>query len=205
MPFRLSAKHIFLTYPKCDLTPPQVLDQLRHKLKHDIDWYTIAQEDHKDGTKHIHALIALGKKCNIRNVSFLDLSSPEGQSFHGCYQPAYDVAASHEYVTKDCSNHSCGAVEARTSRIICSRPSSVSTDREKTWADLVNACTSREEFIRGVQANYPRDWVLHNAQIISFANAKFALVDPGYVSPWENDSFIIPKSVSDWMSEYMVM
>lgn len=49
------AKGWFLTFPKCDVSPQAALEYL--KEKHPIEEYVIAQEDHQDGTKHLHAFI----------------------------------------------------------------------------------------------------------------------------------------------------
>lgn len=64
--FRLNAKKLFLTYPKCSITKEAALEQLKLKLK-GITKILVAHELHKDGTDHLHAYINLGKKCNIIN------------------------------------------------------------------------------------------------------------------------------------------
>ena len=51
--FRLAAKHLFLTYPKCNLEPKDALEQFNTKLN--IKEYIISQESHQDGDKHLHA------------------------------------------------------------------------------------------------------------------------------------------------------
>lgn len=64
--FRLNAKKLFLTYPKCSITKEEALEQLKAKLKH-ISKILVAHELHKDGTDHLHVYINLDKKCNIIN------------------------------------------------------------------------------------------------------------------------------------------
>ena len=54
-PSRIRAKGWFLTYPKCDVTPQAALEYLKEKFT--IEEYVIAQEEHKDGTLHLHAFI----------------------------------------------------------------------------------------------------------------------------------------------------
>lgn len=44
--FRLQSKQLFLTYPKCDLPPEDVLAQLKTKLG-EISDYIVAQETHQ--------------------------------------------------------------------------------------------------------------------------------------------------------------
>jgi len=94
--FRINARNLFLTYPKCDLEPEEALSLLRPEL--DFEDYVIAQEMHADGTPHLHVwLQARGKKkFNIRDATKLDLLH-----HHGNYQAARSVSAIVKYVTKE--------------------------------------------------------------------------------------------------------
>lgn len=59
--FRLQSKQLFLTYPKCDLPPEDVLTQLKPKLG-EISDYIVAQEEHQvRGTLKL----PISKKCQI--------------------------------------------------------------------------------------------------------------------------------------------
>jgi len=66
------------------------------RLYPDLDWAIIAQELHQDGTPHLHLLVRLAKKTNIRNMSHLDAIA--GQ--HGNYQSAKNLRAVLKYVRK---------------------------------------------------------------------------------------------------------
>lgn len=61
---RVQAKGWFLTYPKCDVTPQACLEYLQESFK--IEEYVIAQEEHKDGSLHLHAFIKTEKKLSFR-------------------------------------------------------------------------------------------------------------------------------------------
>lgn len=74
------AKGWFLTYPKCEVSPQAALEFL--KEKHTIVEYVIAQEDHQDGTKHLHAFVKLEKRTRFKKDIF---DFPE---HHGNYQIA---------------------------------------------------------------------------------------------------------------------
>lgn len=95
--FRLNAKQLFLTYPKCPLTKEEVLAQLMSKLP--IDGYIICRELHQDGQPHVHCLIKLERKVNLRNAQALDLQG-EGENYHGNYQAARSMKAVAQYVQK---------------------------------------------------------------------------------------------------------
>lgn len=64
--FRLNAKRLFLTYPKCPIAKENAMEQLKTKFK-TISKILVAHELHKDGTDHLHVYISLTKKCNIIN------------------------------------------------------------------------------------------------------------------------------------------
>lgn len=69
--FRLKAKKLFLTYPRCDFTKQKIHDELQKKVG--IQDYYIVQEEHKDGGQHIHAFLELIDKPDIRNCRFFDI------------------------------------------------------------------------------------------------------------------------------------
>lgn len=81
--FQLNTVQLFLTYPKCNTTPESVLDQLERQLC--IKEYIIAQEDHKDGSKHLHAYIKLNKRKKCYG-DMLDITDENGDTHHGNYQ-----------------------------------------------------------------------------------------------------------------------
>lgn len=84
----------FLTYPRNDATPGELLDQLR--LIDEVIDYVVAREAHADGGNHLHAYVKfvdgpfLKDAPNVFNV----LSS------RGNYQPARSAKAVIKYCTK---------------------------------------------------------------------------------------------------------
>lgn len=68
--FRLSAKALFVTYPQCPVPKDTMMAHLAGKL--DVEWAMVAQEEHKDGNAHLHALIKLNKKLDTKNARLLD-------------------------------------------------------------------------------------------------------------------------------------
>lgn len=90
---RYRAQGWFLTYPKCDLTPQEALELLQ-KLPYLIKDYIIAQEQHKDGTNHLHAFIRYHKKIEWTPKRW-DLLQ-----YHGNYEGAKSWSAVMKYCTK---------------------------------------------------------------------------------------------------------
>jgi len=101
--FRLQSKNLFLTYPKIEsnLTKEFILKQLQGRfITNKINNYIIALEDHKDKTKHMHVLLMLNKRCDIKRQNYLDLNLNENV-YHGNYQSVRNIEKVIKYVTKD--------------------------------------------------------------------------------------------------------
>jgi hypothetical protein len=103
--FRLSAKDLFLTYPKCPVSPESSLSRLETvfrgmrspiKVLHGV----AVREFHEDGDPHLHIFLALEKRCNIVSPNLLDLSMDPGEIFHGNYQTCRDKKRVVDYVRK---------------------------------------------------------------------------------------------------------
>lgn len=93
--YRVDSKSWFLTWPHCDLSKEEVLETLKAK-RPDVVAAVVAQEDHQDGSKHLHAYVLLAKRFNCTNPRFWDL-----KEFHGNYQKARNVDHVNQYVKKD--------------------------------------------------------------------------------------------------------
>jgi len=98
--FRLNARNLFLTYPKCTLELSEAFNQLKLKLSNlIIEDYIISREFHADGTPHLHAYLKLNKPLNTYNPLYLDLSK-EQEIFHGKYESAKKPNNVIEYILK---------------------------------------------------------------------------------------------------------
>lgn len=93
--FRIFSAQIFLTYSQCDKSPESILESLQ-KLKIVISKYIIAQENHKDGNKHIHIYLLLQEKLNTRNCRFFDIDD-----IHPKFEGVRSWEKVVKYVTKD--------------------------------------------------------------------------------------------------------
>lgn len=87
-------KNWFLTYPKNDAAPGELLEPLQ-KIDKVLE-YIIAREQHKDGTNHLHAYVKfqVGVTLKTAPVVFNVLSKS------GNYQPARSCKAVVKYCTK---------------------------------------------------------------------------------------------------------
>lgn len=87
------AKGWFLTYPKCDLTKEQLLEELQKTGK--VSEWVVAQEKHKDGEPHLHAFIKYEKKV------YFGATKWDVLGFHGNYQVAKSWKAVRAYCEKE--------------------------------------------------------------------------------------------------------
>lgn len=150
--WRLNAKQLFLTYPKCPLPTEEVLAQLNGSLP--ISKYVVAEEKHADGESHIHALLILERKINMTDVTKLDLVGIEAEKYHGNYQGARNINAIRKYVMKD-GNY---ITNMETN---CTATNSWSQAIEK--AKTGNLREAAEHLME----ERPRDFILHRTSIIN--------------------------------------
>lgn len=94
MKFRISAKNIFLTYPKATIIPDELYDYL--STKRAIKNCRIATEKHKDGSDHCHALVEFVSKQDIRDEREFDY-----KEYHPNIQTARNIQASRKYLEKE--------------------------------------------------------------------------------------------------------
>lgn len=97
MSFRLNCKCFYGTWPQCEVTPQQCLDNGLQLLP-PVEWAVVAQEAHKDGTPHLHGIFYFKEKCDIKDANaILDLICHK----HGNYQGAKSPMKVLRYVCKD--------------------------------------------------------------------------------------------------------
>lgn len=96
----IHGKGLFLTWPQCDTSKEQVLDNAKALFGNNLVTYVIAQEEHKDGNKHIHAWFGLANPINYRKPEKLDVLTGK----HGNYQVARSPKNVMEYCIKEDKN-----------------------------------------------------------------------------------------------------
>jgi hypothetical protein len=112
LPFRLQAKNIFCTYSKCPLDKWDVQEQLLAKFENGrlVKWMLIGQEHHKTGDLHLHVLIELLVRPNIRDCHTLDVYGPavhlpnftvHREQYHGKYEPLRHELSAIRYICKE--------------------------------------------------------------------------------------------------------
>jgi len=94
--FRMQGKNFILTFPQCDTKKEVAVERLEQKWKDDLKGYIVCEENHKDGTPHLHVFLQFKEKIRTSKKDYFDFIGGK----HGNYQVAKSVRGSVEYVTK---------------------------------------------------------------------------------------------------------
>lgn len=183
MAYRLQARHVFLTYPRCTMEKEVVLEQLKAKVP--CEAWCISTEAHEDGTPHIHAYLKFKEKFQTRSATFFDVV--DGSTvYHGNYQAARKPSDVIEYIQKD------GDFIAENCSVA-----------RKTWGTILEEAESIIGFMDLVREAYPRDYVLQHDKILAFAAVKFRPVAEVYV-PKENQTWDqVPVEMDNWVRDHL--
>lgn len=90
---QIQAKGWFATWPKCPIGKQMVLAALQDRYA--IDEYVVCEEEHADGSPHVHAFLKMARKITWR----ADMFDVDG--YHGHYEQAKSWRAVETYVKKD--------------------------------------------------------------------------------------------------------
>lgn len=98
MSIRLTGKQFFLTYPQCPVSKEVALISMEDKGH--LTAYIISEEQHKDGTPHLHVYLKFERKKNFKSPKCFDIEF-DGHTYHGNYQTVKNADAVMTYVKKD--------------------------------------------------------------------------------------------------------
>nr|AIQ85963.1 AC1 [Squash leaf curl virus] len=141
--FRLTARNIFLTYPRCDVPKEEVLEMLLHLSWSVVkpNYIRVAREEHSDGSPHLHCLIQLSGKSNIKDAGFFDLTHPRRSArFHPNIQAAKDTNAVKNYITKE--GDYCESGQYKVSGGSKSNKDDVAAQHSPKHDDYFNECSA---------------------------------------------------------------
>lgn len=181
--FRLSAKNLFLTYPQCTIPKDNALALITSKVRQwNPTYILVGLEQHADGRPHLHMLVKLSTKADIRNAALLDLDG-----CHGNYQGVRSLASTMAYVKKGGDYVEWGDAVADPNIL--------------GWGDIIASATNTLEFTELCIQHRPRDAVLSLERIQYFANHYYGR--QGHISYTPNDSetFITPAELDKWVAQ----
>ena len=94
--FRLQGKNFTITFPQCDVKKEVAVERIEQKYGSDLKGYLVCEEDHKDGTPHLHVYLSFHQKRTFCTTDCFDFIGGK----HGNYQVTKSVKAWVEYCTK---------------------------------------------------------------------------------------------------------
>lgn len=167
-PFRFRGKKISLTYPRCYVTKEQLMDALRTYFGTKLEWIAIAQEQHRDGTPHLHVAISLLADPDIRNCHALDLPGrepepdDENQSnmYHPNIQKTKNPCSWLRYIAKSDSNVLCWNLD------ILKKIYELSGTLDKIATKAYDGDPGWEQEVRKM---WPGQYMMHKARILDMA------------------------------------
>nr|UZC49249.1 C1 [Paper mulberry leaf curling associated virus 2] len=198
--FRFKAKNIFLTYPNCPLHKNDVSTQLKVILHHhNITYILVCQETHASGEPHVHAMIQLDKQFETRNCRFFDIylgpTHPEQgptARYHPNIEPLHSPAASQKYLKKSGNFYEDGTFN--------NKKRSPSKNPNAIWKDILDTCTTVQDFLEKVKEQRPQDFVLRWPAISSFANDHYKrVVEPFFPAFTEFNN--LPPHIQEWAND----
>nr|QPD01608.1 RepA [Chickpea yellow dwarf virus] len=185
--FRLQTKYVFLTLFHNSSTAKIFRDFSLAKLT-SLGFFFIAfaTELHKDGTPHLHCLIQLDKRCDIRDPSFFDF---EGN--HPNIQPAKNSKQVLEYISKDGNIITRG--DFRNHRV-----SSLKSDER--WRTIIQTATSKEEYLEMIKQEFPHEWATKLHWLEYSASKLFPDIEPPYQSPFPDEFLHCHEEITEWLN-----
>nr|AGT45476.1 RepA [Tobacco yellow dwarf virus-A] len=188
--FRLQTKYVFLTYPRCSSSAENLRDFLWDKLsRFAIFFIAIATELHQDGTPHLHCLIQLDKRSNIRDPSFFDL---EGN--HPNIQPAKNSEQVLEYISKDGNVITKG--EFKKHRVSPSKS-------DERWRTIIQTATSKEEYLDMIKDEFPHEWATKLQWLEYSANKLFPPQPEIYQSTFTEEDLQCHEDLQLWRDQHL--
>lgn len=94
--FRMNGKNFILTFPQCATTKEEAAERLQQQWKDELQGYIVCEEQHKDGTPHLHVFLKFHQRKNFKTADCMDFIGGK----HGNYQVCRSAKKSIEYVTK---------------------------------------------------------------------------------------------------------
>nr|ASU11082.1 replication associated protein [Tomato leaf curl New Delhi virus] len=199
--FRVNAKNVFLTFPKCPLPKETMLELLKNiECPSDKLFIRVAQERHQDGSLHLHALIQFKGKAQFRNPRHFDVTHPNNSSqFHPNFQGAKSSSDVKSYIEKDGDYIDWGVfqIDGRSAR-------GGQQTAHDAAAEALNS-GSVEAALDILREKLPKDFLFQYHNLKANLERIFTPRSEGYVSPFSISSFDrVPPELVDWANVNVV-
>jgi len=183
MNFRFSALRVLLTYSQVnDLTKEDVLYTLQER--YGIERYTLGEEIHADGGRHIHAVLVFSDKVDSRDVTLFDIN--DGTKVHHPNIKPIQRGKAH--------------LERAEQYVIKEDPVPYQNWEPKlSWGDLLDRAATATEFFDLCRKNYPRDYIMNLQRLEYVARKHFPNCPNTIPEGWEPSyDHSVPGELSAW-------
>lgn len=210
---RLNGLRFFLTYAQCNdlaITSSILADQLFLLAP---DFVEVAQEHHADDGIHYHAVICFAKRKQ-NGMDYFDVVI-NGVSRHPNIRPirnaGKDLFYRRHYIRKEekaphDTTHRDGPCDYTGEPESRGHPPAYSATQEAeryTWGTLIETCSTRADFMQQCRTYFPKDYVLRNDALQSFAASEYSNPQKdGYV-PRRREEFVVPPEMDAWVEEVL--
>lgn len=180
MPAAFEGSSFLLTYPQSDFE----LNALQDFFKNlpDYKYSLISSEKHEDGSLHRHAIIYFRKRQRLNQSAFDFLERHPNIKPVGKKKSDWDNCQ--KYVRKDGEFIEDGSPRHEVS----------------VWSEIAVA-SSREEALRLLKAEKPRDFVLQQRNIDYYLDKVFPVSATASYTGRSIEQFILPDSLEEWILE----
>nr|AGR84130.1 Rep [African cassava mosaic virus] len=196
--FRVQAKNVFLTYPKCSIPKEHLLSFIQTlSLPSNPKFIKICRELHQNGEPHLHALIQFEGKITITNNRLFDCLHPScSTSFHPNIQGAKSSSDVKSYLDKDGDTVEWGQfqIDGRSAR-------GGQQSANDAYAKALNS-GSKSEALNVIRELVPKDFVLQFHNLNSNLERIFQEPPAPYISPFPCSSFDqVPDDLEEWVAD----
>lgn len=160
-PFRFAAVRVLLTYSRvCDsFTKETVLYGLSEN--YNLQRYTIAEEEHVEGGRHVHATIVFQTKVDSRDPRLFDLNCGSACNDH---HPNIEVIKRGQANLDRCEEY-CRKEDPNPL---------TNVEPRLTWGEIMTVASTADEYLLLVKQHYPRDFNLSLARLRQTADYLFS-------------------------------
>lgn len=199
---RFDFQRCFLTYSQCNISANVLADFL---FTFGPVWLEVAAETHADGAQHLHAVVVWGERYRGRTDT-LDI-----QGFHPNIEAVRhhqkDIYRVRHYIRKEEKEHHLAATHRHRACDYTGEPIArgipppyVEKTERLDFGGILAVATTSAEFLDLVREHQPKEFVLRNDAICSFARDYFTR-PAEYIPPYPRESYVVPPELDQWVEE----
>lgn len=190
MNFRFNARSAFLTYAQCG---PLLKEELFNFMNdtYGVEDFMIGEETHQDGGRHLHAYFRFKSKVHSRDPRCFDINQNH-PNIKTVRQGKKSLDKILEYIGKEDPSPSTNM--------------SITLD----WGEIFQEAKDKDDFLRLVKRNYPRDYALNCQRLEYVANREWKIDintinmgwEPDYTHDWPDT---LDELRHDWKTSLVIV